>query len=123
MNTSLWIVQGVLTAMFLTAGTLKLTQPRAKLESFMPWVKDFSTSVVRSVGVCELLAAFGLILPAALDIDAWLTPLAAVGLATLMGLAAIHHSRKAEWSEVSFNVALVAAALFVVIFRFGPNAF
>ncbi|MEO6604864.1 MAG: DoxX family protein [Aeromicrobium sp.] len=123
MNTFLWILQGVLAAVFVTAGTLKLTQPHAKLEGFMPWVKDFSTPIVRFVGAAEVLGAFGLILPAALDTAPWLTPLAASGLAVLMALAAIYHARKAEWSEVTFNVVMVALSVFVAIYRFGPNAF
>ncbi len=123
MNIVLWILQGLLAAMFLTAGTLKLTQTHARLEDIMPWVKDFSTPVVRFVGVCELLAAVGLILPAALDIAPWLTPLAASGLALLMTLAAIFHVRKRELSELTLNVVVVALALIVAICRFGPNAF
>jgi uncharacterized membrane protein YphA (DoxX/SURF4 family) len=115
LNTFLWIVQGVLAAMFLTAGTLKLTQPRAKLESFMPWVQDFSDPIVKLVGVAELAAAAGLILPAALDKADWLTTFAASGLALLMLLAGIYHSRKAEWSEASFNAVVVVAALFVAV--------
>ena len=89
----------------------------------MPWVQHFSTPVVRFVGVMELLAAIGLILPAALDVAVWLTPLAASGLALLMLLAAIHHIRKVEWAEASFNIVVFAAALVVAICRFGPNSF
>ncbi|GAA3512572.1 DoxX family protein [Aeromicrobium panaciterrae] len=123
MNTFLWILQGLLAAMFLVAGTLKLTQTHAKLEEIMPWVKDFSTPVVRFVGVAELAAAVGLILPAALDVAPWLTPLAASGLALLMALAAVFHARKREWPELTLNVVVVALALVVAICRFGPNAF
>lgn len=123
MSTFLWVLQGVLAALFLTAGTLKLTRTREKLETFMPWVQDYATPAVRRVGVAEILGATGLILPAALDILVWLTPLAAAGLATLMALAGIHHARKGEWSDAGFNAVLFAAALVVAIFRFGPNAF
>lgn len=123
MNTALWVVQGVLAAMFLTAGALKVSGTREKLESFMPWVQHYPTRVVRCVGVAEILGAIGLVLPGALDVAPWLTPLAASGLALLMALAAVHHVRKREWSEASFNVVLLALALFVAIFRFGPNAF
>lgn len=123
MNTFLWVLQGFLAAMFLTAGTLKLTQSHTKLESLMPWVKDFSTPVVRFVGLVELLGAIGVVVPALVDKAVWLSPLAAAGLGVLMLLAAIFHFRKAEWSEVTLNVAIVVVAAIVAIFRFGPNAF
>ncbi len=123
MNTALWILQGVLAALFLTAGWLKVTKTREKLETFMPWVQHYATPVVRRVGVAEILGAIGLIVPAAFDVVPWLTPVAASGLALLMALAGIHHVRKGEWSEASFNVVLFAGTLFVAIFRFGPNSF
>lgn len=123
MNTALWILQGLLAAMFLTAGLLKSTQKIEKLEVSMPWVNDFSTPVVRLVGAAELLGAIGLVLPAAVDIAPWLTPLAASGIALIMLLATLHHVRKGEWKEVTFNLVLAALALVVAIFRFGPNAF
>lgn len=123
MNTVLWVLQGFLAAMFLTAGSLKLTQPRSRLESFMPWVKHFSTPVVRFVGFAELLGAIGVVVPALVDKAVWLSPWAATGLGLLMLLAAIFHFRKAEWSEVTFNAVIVVVAAIVAIFRFGPNAF
>ncbi len=123
MNIFLWVLQGVLAALFLTAGWLKVTKTREKLESFMPWVQHYATPVVRRVGVAEILGAFGLILPAALGVAVWLTPLAASGLALLMALAGIHHLRKGEWSEATFNVVLFALTVFVAINRIGPHAF
>ena len=123
MNTVLWVLQGLFAAMFLVAGYLKTTKEREVLEETMPWVDDFSTSVVRFVGVAELLGAIGLVLPAAVDVAPWLTPLAASGIALIMLLAAIHHLRKGEWKEVTFNAVVFAGTLFIAILRFGPNAF
>lgn len=123
MNVLLWILQGVFAALFLTAGYLKTTTEREKLEESMPWVNDFSTRVVRLVGAAEILGAIGLVLPSAVDIAPWLTPLAASGLALIMVLASIHHGRKSEWKEATFNAVLFAGVLVIAIFRFGPNAF
>jgi DoxX-like family len=47
-------------------------------------VEDFSGGTVKVIGTLEVLAAVGLILPAALDIAPVLLPLAAVGLVVLM---------------------------------------
>jgi hypothetical protein len=75
MNVVLWIVAGLLAAAFLVAGVMKLTQPKDKLEaSGMGWVEDFSPGTVKAIAVLEILAAVGLILPAALDVVPVLGP-------------------------------------------------
>lgn len=124
MNIVLWIIAGILAAMFLTAGVLKLTQPKEKLlASNMKWVEDFSGSTVKFIGTMELLAGLGLILPAALDIVPILTPLAATGLGIIMIGAIGTHARRKEPQNVAVNVVLLALAAVVAIFRFGPNSF
>jgi hypothetical protein len=47
MNVILWIVQGVLAAMFLVAGMMKVSQPRQKLIDTMGWPADFQTTPSR----------------------------------------------------------------------------
>ncbi len=123
MNTFLWVLQGLFAAMFLVAGLLKTVKEREALEKSMPWVNDYSTPVVRLVGGAEILGAIGLVLPSAVDIAPWLTPSAASGLALIMLLASVHHVRKREWKEITFNAVLFAGLLVIAIFRFGPNAF
>ena len=68
MNLILWIAAGVLAAAFLAAGSMKLMQPKEKLaESGMGWTEDFSPGAVKAIGALAVLAAIGLIVPAALD--------------------------------------------------------
>lgn len=122
MNVLLWIVQGLLAAMFLIAGITKATQPRDKLAAQLPWVNDFSTPVVRLIGIAELTGALGLILPAATGIATVLTPLAATGLAVIMLGAIGVHARRKEPLAIAFNVVLLIAAALVVWGRFGPYA-
>lgn len=123
MNIALWVIAGILAALFLLAGLTKVTQPSAKLAANMPWVNDFSPATVKLIGGLEILGAAGLILPAALDIAPILTPLAAVGLAVIMVLAAIVHLRRGEGSMVVGNAVLFVLAVFVAVMRFGPQAF
>jgi hypothetical protein len=79
MNVALWIITGLLAVAFLASGAMKLAQPKEKLAAFgMGWVEDFSAGTVKAIGTLEVLAAVGLILPAALDIAPVLVPLAAV---------------------------------------------
>ena len=123
MNVVLWIVAGVLALAFLAAGLTKLTQPKEKLRATMAWVEDFSPGVVKGIGAVEVLAAIGLILPAALDVVPVLVPLAAVGLVVLMAGAAITHARHKEFPMIAINLVLLVLAAVVVWGRFGPNSF
>jgi uncharacterized membrane protein len=123
MNVVLWIVQGLLAAAFAMAGVTKSTQPKDKLAERLPWVEDFSPATVRFIGIVELAAALGLILPAATGIAPILTPLAATGLAVVMVLAAITHARRKEPSGIAVNAVLFALAAFVAWGRFGPYGF
>jgi len=123
MNVLLWIVAGVLAGAFLVAGLTKLTQPKEKLAGQMGWVEDFSPGVIKLIGGLEVLAAVGLILPAALDIVPVLVPLAAVGLVLLMVGAAITHLRRHEPQMVVINAVLLLLAVVVLWGRFGPYSF
>ena len=82
MNIALWIVQGLLAALFLFAGGMKLIMPIEEMTKQMPlplpgWFLLFT-------GVVEVLGAVGLILPWLLRIRLGLTPLAAAGLVIVM---------------------------------------
>ncbi|HVB45266.1 MAG TPA: DoxX family protein [Streptosporangiaceae bacterium] len=123
MSVALWIVAGLLAAMFAAAGLAKLTQPKAKLRERMKWVDSYPDFAVKTIGALELLAAIGLILPGALGIAPVLVPLAAVGLAALMIGAAITHARRKETREIAVNVVLLLLAAFVAWGRFGPCKF
>ncbi len=120
MNVALWIIQIVLAAAFLIAGTTKVLTPREKLRERMAWVDDFSQTSVRLIGTAEILGAVGLILPAAAGIAPILTPIAAVGLVIIMIGAAITHVRRKEPAIVPVNIVLLVLAVIVAWGRFGP---
>jgi uncharacterized membrane protein YphA (DoxX/SURF4 family) len=124
MNTALWILAGLLAALFLASGVMKLIQPKEKLAaSGMGWAEDFSGGAVKTIGALEILAAIGLILPALLDIAPVMVPLAAAGLALLMIGAIVTHVRRRETSVLAMNVVLLALTAFVAWGRFGPQPF
>jgi hypothetical protein len=79
-NVGLWVVQGVLAALFLFAGGMKLITPVEVLSMMSPFPGEF----IRFIGACEVLGALGLVLPWALGIRRELTPLAAAGLVIIM---------------------------------------
>ncbi|MGH7265834.1 MAG: DoxX family protein [Candidatus Rokuibacteriota bacterium] len=80
MTQALWIVQGLLAALFLFAGGMQLVLPIEELTGQMPLPGLF----LRFIGVAEVLGALGLILPGLLRIRPGLTPLAAAGLVIIM---------------------------------------
>ena len=77
---TLWVIQGLLAALFLFAGGFKLAMPLAALAKVSPLPALF----LKFIGVCEVTGALGLILPALLHIREGLTPLAAAGLLVIM---------------------------------------
>jgi hypothetical protein len=95
MNYALWIVQGLLALIFLFAGGVKLVMPLAALTEQTP----LPGLLVRFIGVAELLGAIGLILPGLLRIRPGLTPLAAMGLVSIMNSAAL-----STWSPIARSV-------------------
>jgi uncharacterized membrane protein YphA (DoxX/SURF4 family) len=124
MNVFLWVIASLLALVFLGAGLMKLLQPKEKLAAAgMAWAGDSSTPMIKTIGLLEVLATLGLILPAALGIATVLVPLAALGLVLLMIGAAITHSRRHEASMIIVNVVLLALAAVVVWGRFGPYSF
>ena len=80
LTATLWAIQGLLAALFLFAGAVKLVLPLEALEGPV----EFPGLFLRFIGVAEVLGALGLVLPGLLRIRTELTPLAAAGLASIM---------------------------------------
>lgn len=84
-SNALWLVQGVLAALFLFAGVFKLALPLAALAKVSP----LTPALLKFIGVCEVAGAIGLIVPGVTHIREDLTALAATGLAIIMAGAVI----------------------------------
>ena len=112
------IISVILAIMFLLAGGMKIMQPKEKLAEKMAWAEDFSASQVRNIGIVEVLGGLGLILPWTLDILAWLTPLAALGLAITMLGAAYTHFKRNEMTMIGIPVVLFLLSIFVAWSRY-----
>ena len=114
MHILLWIVQVLLACAFGMAGVMKSTQPvEALVQGGMAWAGQMPLAMVRFIGVSELLGAIGLILPAATKIKPFLTPLAALGLLTIMILAMAFHLSRGEVQATPINIVLGGLAAFV----------
>src|SRR3712207_2716944 len=121
MNVVLWVLAGVLAAAFLAAGAMKLARSKEQLASSgMAWVEDFSPAMVKLIGLLEVLAAIGLVLPPALDIAPVLAPVAALGLVLMMLGAAVVHVRRKELNTIAPSLVLLVLAAVLAWGRFGP---
>lgn len=80
MNRALWIVQGLLSALFLFGGTAKLMMPIDEIAAQVGLPAPF----LLFIAIAEVLGGLGLVLPWALRILPGLTPLAASGLVIIM---------------------------------------
>ena len=125
MHIALWVIAAGLAFVFLVGGSVKLIRPKEKLttDPTMAWAEDFSPGMIKSIGLLEVLASAGLVLPALLDIAPVLVPLAALGLVLVMIGAIVVHLRLKEGQAAIKNVVLLVLAAVVVWGRFGPYAF
>ncbi|MEV6278252.1 DoxX family protein [Nocardia sp. NPDC051832] len=121
MNIALWIAAGLLAVAALAAGGSKLVLPKAKLSGNPggDWAADSSDAFVKTLGVLEVLAAIGLILPAVLDIAPILVPVTAVCWILLMIGAMIAHLRYEGGAKfAAANAAYIVLAAFIAWGRF-----
>jgi hypothetical protein len=125
MNTTLWIATGLLALVALTGGFTKTFIPMEKLarQEGAAWTRSASPAFVKTLGVLELLAAVGLILPALVDVAPVMVPVTAVCWVALMIGAMITHARLGQFKLVMLIVVYVALAVFIAVGRFGPEAF
>jgi hypothetical protein len=115
MHLALWIVAGLLAVVALTGGITKTFVPKEKLAAFHGggWTENVDAGFVKTLGVLELLAAAGLILPTALDIAPVMVPVTAVCWILLMVGAMITHGRRGEFALVALNLVYLALAAFI----------
>jgi hypothetical protein len=125
MNLILWIATGLLAAVALAGGISKTFVPKEKLAAHEggQWTEDASVGFVRTLGILELLAAVGLILPAVLDIAPVMVPVTAVCWVLLMVGAMITHGRLGQFRLVMLNSVYLALAAFVAWGRFALEPF
>ena len=107
LNIALWILQVLLAVVYVAHGWLMVAPP-AELVAMIN--EQLGEGFRLFIGVAELLAAAGLILPGVTRILPWLTPLAAAGLMIVMGSATVLHISRGESGS-----AISAAVLFVLV--------
>lgn len=110
---ALWVITGLLAALFVMAGSMKAVTPYERVHERMAWVEEVTAPQLKTVGILEVIGAIGLVLPAATGVAPWLTPVAAFALAVMMVVAVALHVRRRE--PFAPSLVLGVAALLVGI--------
>jgi len=119
MDIILWAAQVVLALGFIGAGFnhIRGYDPQTTRPG-MAWMGALDATVLRVIGILEVLGAIGVILPAVTRIQPQLTGWAALGLAAVMiGAIVFHARREGERRNIAFNAILLALAAFVAYGR------
>ncbi|MDX2296328.1 MULTISPECIES: DoxX family protein [Streptomyces] len=122
----MWIVAGLLAAVFLFSGLGKLFVPRERMAAMAGaarWVLDFEPGTLKAIGALEILGAAGLILPALLGTAPFLVPPAAGGLAVIMTGAVILRVRRRETTAALLDGGYLALTAFVAVGRWALEPF
>ena len=126
MNTTLWIIAGILAAAFTAGGVSQLAMTKERYRQLGPsqyWVDDFSAGHIKAIGTIKLIGCLGLILPGALDVLPVLTPLAACGLMLFMAGAATTRFRRSEWKYLPGDLFYLGLFAFLAWGRFDLQPF
>jgi uncharacterized membrane protein YphA (DoxX/SURF4 family) len=123
MNIALWVLQVLLALAFIAAGVMKGFRPLDQLAPSLPWTTQVPASLVRFIGISELVGGVGLVLPAITGIAPWLTPLAAACLALVMLLAAGFHVQRQEYTTIAPSIVLMLLSIAVAYGRFALAPF
>jgi len=114
MNIVLWVFQVLLAVAFFAHGAMMVAPPAAvaaQMNASLPrWFQLF-------LGIAELLAAVGLVLPGLTRIQPWLVSWAAGGIIIVMVSATLYHLVRGEVSSAVTTLILLAMAVFVAYMR------
>ena len=107
LNSAVWVLQVLLAVAFLLHGWLMVAPP---VEMIAMMNAQLGVAFRLFIGVAELLAVVGLILPALTRIMPQFISLAAAGLMIVMASATVFHTYRGE-----IESAITTAILFVII--------
>ena len=119
LNTTLWIAQGFLALFFLAAGI-----PKVVGKGIDRWIgfDDVPRMLTIIIGVSEISAAAGLVVPMLVENLEWTTPLAAVGIAVISLMASGFHTRAREGLPALETALWALLASSIAVGRWGETS-
>jgi len=114
-ETAIPIAQVFLALLFAFSGLAKLILPYARFVRLpaQAWANDFQPPIVRLIGIVEVCASIGMVIPLLSNSFTPLTPLAGIGMALFMAGAMATHLRRAEYPNMVGNFVWIGLALIV----------
>ncbi|QTN19466.1 DoxX family protein [Brevundimonas sp. AJA228-03] len=117
-NLTLWTLQGWVAMFFAAAGYAKLTESISNLTALMNWPGMVSESLVRGIGIVEIVLALGMIAPLlSWKLGRWPLLVSAVGLVMLEATMLAVHAIGLDLGLALTNVLLLAITIPVYLGR------
>jgi uncharacterized membrane protein len=98
-NSMMWFLQVALSLLFALRGILKILLSKDEFDEAAAWTKDYSSSVVKVIGMIEILGGIGLVLPFFLGLFFFIVPLAALDLAMISAFTLFAYRRVIQAGE------------------------
>lgn len=111
---SFWVAQTILAGVFFLQGAMKLIIPVDSLAQTHFWINVAPEWFVKTIGLIEVLAGIGMILPAMLEYRPVWSMRAGYGILLLLILAATFHIIRKEWSNMPTIVILAAIDVYFI---------
>jgi uncharacterized membrane protein YphA (DoxX/SURF4 family) len=105
---SFWVAQTILAGVFFLQGLMKLIIPVEDLAQTQFWINVAPELFVKLIGLIEVLAGIGLIVPAMLQYRPEWSMRAGFGVLLLLLLAGVFHIISQEWNNLPTIVVLAA---------------
>lgn len=117
-NLALWTLQGWAAMFFFAAGYAKLTEPLDNLVALMNWPALVSETLVRGIGIVEIVLALGMLAPlASWKLGRWPLLISAAGLTALEAVMLAVHAFSFDIGLALTNLALLAITIPVLLGR------
>ena len=118
MNTTIWILQGMVATALTLSGLIIMMLPKEKLAKKLTWLNEYSDGMRYFICSVKILGGIGLILPMYLNILPVLTPISACFIALFMLLAMRYHLIHKEYKDVPATVVFLILSVVIAYFRF-----
>ena len=116
LRSGLWTAQLLLALLYLPSAYMKLLMPVTEVAKQIPWAADVSLAFLHFIGVVDLAAGIGLVLPSLTRIQPRLTVWAAIGSSVLQVLAIGFHWSRGDYAKFPAAIALNVIALLLSVF-------